>query len=233
MTRDAAIGTALSYFDDGGFVRDLARRVAIRSESQNPDAGSEINRYLSDEIVPTLSQLGFNCQIMDNPLSGAWPMLLAERIEGANLPTILSYGHGDVILGRPEEWRDGLDPWTVSREGDRLYGRGSADNKGQHSVNIGALRAVLNTRGRLGFNCRYLIEMGEETGSPGLREFCQQNRSMLNADVLIASAGPCPTMCSPTISACRRCGCRIPTPAAISTRRMSTCWCRSRARRCA
>ncbi|MFT5449024.1 MAG: acetylornithine deacetylase/succinyl-diaminopimelate desuccinylase-like protein [Gammaproteobacteria bacterium] len=199
MTRDAAIGTALSYFDDGDFLRDLARRVAIRSESQNPEAGDEINRYLSDEMMPTLSELGFECHIMDNPLPGCWPMLLAERVEGENLPTILSYGHGDVILGRPEEWRDGLDPWTVQREGDRLYGRGTADNKGQHSVNLGALNAVLKTRGRLGFNCRYLIEMGEETGSPGLREFCQQNRSMLNADVLIASDGPRSSVERPTL----------------------------------
>lgn len=199
MTRDAAIGTALSYFDDGEFLRDLSRRVAIRSESQNPEAGDEINRYLSDEIVPTLSKLGFECRIMDNPLAGGWPMLLAERVEGENLPTILSYGHGDVILGRPEEWRDGLDPWTVSQEGDRLYGRGTADNKGQHSINLGALNAVLKTRGRLGFNCRYLIEMGEETGSPGLREFCQQNRSVLNADVLIASDGPRSSVERPTL----------------------------------
>ena len=121
MTRDAAIGTALSYFDGGEFLRDLSRRVAIRSESQNPQAGDEINRYLSDEIVPTLAALGFESRIMDNPLGSGWPMLLAERIEDENLPTVLSYGHGDVILGRPEEWRDGLDPWTVSREGDRLY----------------------------------------------------------------------------------------------------------------
>lgn len=199
MTRDAAIGTALSYFDGGGFERDLARRVAIRSESQSPDAGPEIDRYLSDEIGPALRELGFDCRTMANPHAGGWPMLVAERIEGAGLPTVLTYGHGDVVLGRPEEWRDGLDPWTVTREGDRLYGRGTADNKGQHSINIGALRAVLKARGRLGFNCRYLIEMGEETGSPGLRAFCQENRPLLDADVLIASDGPRSSLDRPTL----------------------------------
>jgi acetylornithine deacetylase/succinyl-diaminopimelate desuccinylase-like protein len=199
MTRDAAVGTALAYFDGGGFERDLARRVAIRSESQNLEAGAEIDRYLADEIQPTLSALGFDCRILANPHPGGWPMMLAERIERPGLPTVLSYGHGDVILGRPEEWRDGLDPWTVTREGDRLYGRGTADNKGQHSINIGALDAVLKTRGRLGFNCRYLIEMGEETGSPGLRDFCQQNRSKLDADVLIASDGPRSSVDRPTL----------------------------------
>ncbi len=199
MTRDAAIGKALAYFDEGGFERDLSRRVAIRSESQNPEAGPEIDRYLSEEMTPTLSALGFDCEILENPYKGGWPMMVATRIEDAARPTVLSYGHGDVILGRPEEWRDGLDPWTVTREGDRLYGRGTADNKGQHSINIGALDAVLKTRGKLGFNCRYLIEMGEETSSPGLREFCQQHRDLLDADVLIASDGPRSSVDRPTL----------------------------------
>ena len=199
MTRDAAIEQSLSYFDGGGFESDLARRVAIQSESQNPDARPEIDRYLEEEIVPTLTALGFECRIKENPREGGWPFLVAERIEGDDLPTILTYGHGDVVLGRPEEWRDGLDPWTVTREGDRLYGRGTADNKGQHSINIAALESVLKTRGRFGFNCRYLIEMGEETGSPGLREFCQQNRPELEADVLIASDGPRSSVDRPTL----------------------------------
>jgi len=199
MTRDAAIGRALSYFDAGGFESDLARRVAIRSESQNPEAGPEIDRYLADEMRPVLDGLGFGCRILPNPHPGGWPMLVGERIEGPGLPTVLTYGHGDVVLGRPEEWRDGLDPWTVTREGDRLYGRGTADNKGQHSINIAAIRSVLQTRGKLGFNCRYLIEMGEETSSPGLREFCQQHRDLLDADVLIASDGPRSSVDRPTL----------------------------------
>jgi len=49
---------------------------------------------------------------------------------------------------------------------------------------------VLRTRGRLGFNLKVLIETGEELGSPGLREFCEQNKPLLAADVLIASDGP-------------------------------------------
>src|ERR1019366_6711513 len=74
---------------------------------------------------------------------------------------------------------------------DRIYGRGTADNKGQHSINIGALAAVLAERGRLGFNVKLLIEMGEEVGSVGLRELCEQHRDgLLKADLLIASDGP-------------------------------------------
>lgn len=84
----------------------------------------------------------------------------------------------------------GLSPWRLHQEGDRWYGRGTADNKGQHSINLGALAAVLETRGRLGFNLKLLIETGEETGSVGLREVCAANRDRFRADALIASDGP-------------------------------------------
>jgi acetylornithine deacetylase/succinyl-diaminopimelate desuccinylase-like protein len=79
----------------------------------------------------------------------------------------------------------------VACDGERLYGRGTADNKGQHSINIAALAQVLAARGgRLGFNVTWLVETGEETGSPGLAEFCAAHRTELAADVLIASDGP-------------------------------------------
>ena len=64
-------------------------------------------------------------------------------------------------------------PATQIRGYGRWYGRGIADNKGQHSVNMQAMANVLAARGRLGFNAKFLIEMGEETGSPGLRDLCE------------------------------------------------------------
>jgi acetylornithine deacetylase/succinyl-diaminopimelate desuccinylase-like protein len=76
-------------------------------------------------------------------------------------------------------------------EGERWYGRGTADNKGQHSINIAAIAAVLAERGRLGCNVKLLIEMGEEVGSAGLRELCERHKDgLLKADILIASDGP-------------------------------------------
>ena len=190
MSRAAAIKMSERYFDDGGFVADLARRVAIKTESQNPERSAELLAYLEDEMRPSLERDGFSCTLLANPSGNGGPFLLAERIEDSGLPTVLSYGHGDVIRGQEEQWRAGLAPWVLTREGDRLYGRGTADNKGQHTINLGALAAVLKTRGRLGFNVKLLIETGEETGSTGLREVCAQNKQRLAADVLIASDGP-------------------------------------------
>jgi acetylornithine deacetylase/succinyl-diaminopimelate desuccinylase-like protein len=190
VSRESSIGRIERHFDGGGFFSDLARRVAVRTESQEQGRGQELRRYLADEMLPGLERGGFACRILDNPEPGAGPFLIARRHEGADLLTLLTYGHGDVVRGYDELWLDGLSPWRLTEREGRWYGRGAADNKGQHTINLAALEAVLAERGRLGFNVVLLLEMGEEAGSPGLRAFCEANRDLLRADVLIASDGP-------------------------------------------
>jgi acetylornithine deacetylase/succinyl-diaminopimelate desuccinylase-like protein len=198
MSREAAIARAEAYFDSGAFREDLARRVAMPTESQNPERANSLELYLEEEMRTALEPLGFACEIVAHERAKG-PFLLAERFEDAGLPTVLGYGHGDVIRGLDADWREGLSPWALAEAGDRWYGRGIADNKGQHSINIGALKAVLETRRSLCFNAKYVIEMGEEVGSPGLRELCTENRERLAADVLIASDGPRLTAERPTV----------------------------------
>ncbi|MFU8883046.1 MAG: M20/M25/M40 family metallo-hydrolase, partial [Rhodobacterales bacterium] len=190
MTRDTAIDTISAYFDTGSFQSDLAGLVAIESESQNPDQSAALMQYLTQAMEPRLTALGFACTIHPNPDPRGGPFLIGERHEGDDLPTVLTYGHGDVIRAQTDQWREGLHPFDLIEEGDRLYGRGTADNKGQHLINIAALEAVVQARGALGFNCRIVIEMSEETGSAGLAEFFVAKRDHLTADVLIASDGP-------------------------------------------
>jgi len=199
MSRAAAIARAESYLDSGAFRGDLARRVAIRSESQNPDRAPALADYIEAEMRPAFEALGFTCEILEHPKARA-PFLYAERVEADGLPTVLGYGHGDVIRGLDAGWENGLSPWTLTERGDRWYGRGVADNKGQHTINLGALAAVLEARrGALGFNAKYLIEMGEEMGSPGLRDLCRRRKERFSADVLIASDGPRLSAERPTI----------------------------------
>ncbi len=189
MTRQAAIDHATAYFDEGGFVRDLARRVGLRTESQNEASADDQSLYLEAEMKPAFTDMGFTSEIVIDPASRL-PFLMAERFEGENLPTVLGYGHGDVVRGLDEGWADGLSPWRMTELNGKWYGRGTADNKGQHSINMAALKAVIETRGKLGFNAKYLIEMGEERGSPGLRDVCRDHGERLKADLLIASDGP-------------------------------------------
>src|SRR5215831_19839683 len=178
MTRESAISRATRHFDDGQFIQDLARRVAIRTESQVPESRPWMDVYLEQEIAPAFTRMGFKVEILANPAAatGVGPILLAERIEEPGLPTVLSYGHGDVIRGLEGQWREGLSPWSLRQEGERYYGRGSADNKAQHSINMAALETVIAERGRLGFNAKFMLETGEELSSPGLHEFCEQHR---------------------------------------------------------
>jgi len=189
MTRAAAITTATARFERGEFTRDLAALVAIPSESQTPEGAPHLRAYL-DHITPRLRAMGFTTEIIDNPLPGAPPLLLGERIEATELPTILTYGHGDVTRAQTDAWAEGLAPFVLTERGEKLYGRGAADNKVQHLVNLTALESVLATRGHLGFNVKIVLEMGEETGSPGLAETFHRHKARLKSDVLIASDGP-------------------------------------------
>lgn len=197
--RTDALARAAAHFDSGAFVRDLARRVAIKTESQEAASHPNLRAYLADELLPSLQTLGFSGTIHDNP-HGPFPFLVAQRREGDALPTVLMYGHGDVIRGQDKSWTRGDGPWQTRADGDKLYGRGTADNKGQHSINLAALAQVLAARGgKLGFNVTWLFETGEETGSPGLAEFCAAHRAELAADVLIASDGPRLKASEPTV----------------------------------
>jgi acetylornithine deacetylase/succinyl-diaminopimelate desuccinylase-like protein len=199
MNRSSALDRAARHYASGAFIADLARRVAVRTESQVAASRPHLAQYLQEEIGPAFARMGFEVEMIDNPVAGGGPFLVAERSEGAGLPTMLSYGHADVIRGLEGQWRAGLGPWTLTHEGDRYYGRGSADNKAQHSINMAALACVLAERGRLGFNAKFLIETGEEIGSPGLAEFCAREKARLAADVLIASDGPRLSAARPTL----------------------------------
>jgi acetylornithine deacetylase/succinyl-diaminopimelate desuccinylase-like protein len=200
LSRLQALARAADYFDSGAFRADLARRVAFRTESQVPEQQAALAQYLSEELLPCVQGQGFTGRLIANPVAGCGPFLIARRVEGEHLPTLLIYGHGDVIRGYAAQWRAPLDPWSLVVEGDRWYGRGTADNKGQHSIVLGALACALAARaGRLGFNVTLLVETGEEVGSPGLHALCAAWRDELAADVLIASDGPRVSAGRPTV----------------------------------
>jgi acetylornithine deacetylase/succinyl-diaminopimelate desuccinylase-like protein len=198
MKRQAVLERAARHYDGGAFLAELARLVAVPSESQEARGAPYLAAYLTEHLRPLLENMGFLCQVLVNPAPGG-PLLLAERIEDPDLPTVLVYGHGDVIRGLEGAWQDGLSPWRLTERDGRIYGRGVADNKGQHAINLAALAIVLAERGRLGFNAKVLIETSEEIGSPGLRELCENHQEQLAADLLLASDGPRLAPDQPTI----------------------------------
>lgn len=197
--RSDAIDKITSYYDAGDFLRDLGELVQMRTESQFPESRPILYAYLSDITAHNLTSLGFTHEILENPDQSGGPFLIAERFENEELPTVLIYGHGDVVVGYDDQWDEGLSPWNVKTVDGRIYGRGVADNKGQHLIGISALRTVIEQRGQLGFNCKILLETSEEIGSPGLSEFCAIHKERLKSDLLIASDGPRLTADRPSI----------------------------------
>ena len=197
--RADAIARVREHLHSGAFLAELGRRVGYRTESQNPGSGEALRAYLVEDLQPAFAALDFSTRLIESP-TGKGPYLLADYREDASLPTVLTYGHGDVVDGMAGEWRDNLDPWKTTTKGERVYGRGTADNKGQHSINLAALRAVRETRGgKLGFNAKFIIETGEEIGSPDLRQVCEAHREELKADLFLASDGPRLSADRPTI----------------------------------
>jgi acetylornithine deacetylase/succinyl-diaminopimelate desuccinylase-like protein len=208
-TRADAIESAREQLRSGAFLGELNRRVGYRTESQNSGSGPALRAYLVEDLQPAFAALDFSTRLIESP-TGRGPYLLADYHEDSSLPTLLTYGHGDVVDGMVGEWRDNLDPWQTTTKGERVYGRGTADNKGQHSINMSALRAVREARGgKLGFNAKFIIETGEEIGSPDLRQVCESLRSELSADLFLASDGPRLSADRPTIFLGCRGGIRI------------------------
>jgi acetylornithine deacetylase/succinyl-diaminopimelate desuccinylase-like protein len=141
MTRADAIARAHQILRSGEFLGELDRRIAYQTESLNSEKRDALRAYLTEDLEPAFSKLDFSTRLIESP-TGNNPYLLAEYRESGSAPTVLMYGHGDVVDGMVGEWRDNLDPWRTTISGNRVYGRGTADNKGQHSINMSALRAV-------------------------------------------------------------------------------------------
>ncbi|QDK82912.1 dipeptidase [Spirosoma sp. KCTC 42546] len=113
------------------------------------------------------------------------PVVYAEKIVDANRPTVLVYGHYDVQPADPYELWDS-PPFEPTIRNERIYARGSCDDKGQFYMHIKAIEAMVATDG-LPCNVKVMIEGEEEVGSDHLGTFVTENRDMLKADVILIS----------------------------------------------
>src|SRR5688500_627682 len=112
-TREGAIARAEKYFNDGSFLADLKRRVAIPTTSQESGSMPALAEYVSGEMSVSLTRLGYECQVLPNLRREYGPFLIARRIEDTARSTVLTYGHGDVIRGQEGQWRNDLSPWSI------------------------------------------------------------------------------------------------------------------------
>ena len=114
------------------------------------------------------------------------PLVYAESLEAPGKPTILFYGHYDVQPAEPFGlWTSPAFEPTV-RNGN-LFGRGTADDKGQVHIHLKALEALQAVEGKFPINVKVLIEGEEEVGSVSLWDYVQKNKAKLKADALVVS----------------------------------------------
>ncbi|MGF2413863.1 dipeptidase [Ferruginibacter sp.] len=117
--------------------------------------------------------------------TAGFPVVYGEKIIDASLPTVLVYGHYDVQPAEPFElWNS--DPFEPVIVDDKIFARGSCDDKGQLYMHIKALEILLKTN-TLSSNIKFCIEGEEEIGSPNLESFINANKNLLKADAVLIS----------------------------------------------
>ncbi|HEX4094736.1 MAG TPA: dipeptidase [Trebonia sp.] len=167
-----------------GLIGDLEDLVRIQSVSADPERLTEVDKS-AQKTAQLLAAEGVGAEIV-RAYDGAPPAVIGERKGPEGAPVVLLYAHHDVQPENdPADWDS--PPFEPTRRGDRLYGRGAADDKAGIAVHVGALRAL---GADLPVTVRFFIEGEEEVSSETLPDLLKQYRDRLAADVIvIADAG--------------------------------------------
>lgn len=186
MRPNGVVAGTLRAVDEGfaEMKRTLLDLARIPSVSASGFPAEEVRRS-AEAFADLLRRIGLeHVQILEVP--GVHPYVYGDWLHKAGAPTLVLYGHHDVVPpGRPERW---LSPpfEPVERKG-RLFGRGTADDKGGILVHVAAVAAYLKSTGSLPCNVKFLIEGEEEIGSGNLSAFLQRYRKRMAADAVVLS----------------------------------------------
>lgn len=162
---------------------ELCDFLRIPSVSAKSEHKPDIERA-AGWVADRLREAGFkSVEVLPTNLH---PLVYAESLEAPGKPTVLFYGHYDVQPAEPLElWTSpAFEPQT--RDGN-IYGRGTADDKGQVHIHLKALQCLHELHGKFPINIKVVIEGEEEVGSVSLWDFVQKNKQKLQADALIVS----------------------------------------------
>ena len=166
------------------FKRALCELVRVPGVSAAGFPPDDLRR--SAEVTgDVLRRLGVeNVALLDLP--GVPPFVYGDWRHAPGAPTVLVYGHYDVVPPGPaERWTS--PPFLPVEKKGRLFGRGTADDKGGFLAWVAAASAYLGAAGRVPVNLKFLIEGEEEVGSTSLPAFLERYRSRLDADVIVLS----------------------------------------------
>lgn len=157
----------------------LIRIPSISSESARKDDMKKAAEYWKESML----KAGVDkAEVM--PSEGN-PVVYGEKIIDPSAPTVLVYGHYDVMPVDPVDlWKS--DPFEPEIRDGKIFARGADDDKGQAFMHAKAFELMVNTN-TLPCNVKFMVEGEEEIGSPSLGKFCEQNKEMLKADIILVS----------------------------------------------
>ncbi|MEA2041641.1 MAG: dipeptidase [Bacteroidota bacterium] len=157
----------------------LIRIPSISSEKAHKDDMYKAAEYWKKIMI------GAGCQKAQVMETNGNPVCYGERIIDTNKPTILVYGHMDVMPVDPIDLWDSK-PFEPEIRDNKIYARGADDDKGQ-SFMIATAFKYLVANDKLDVNIKFIIEGEEEIGSPNLGAFMEQNKALLKADVILVA----------------------------------------------
>ncbi len=162
---------------------ELCEFLRIPSISAKTEHKADVERA-AKWVADHLRSAGFKTvEIIPTALH---PLVYAESLEAPGKPTVLLNGHYDVQPAEPLElWTS--PPFDPGVRDGNIYGRGTADDKGQVHIHLKALEAIHHVDGKFPINIKVLIEGEEEVGSVSLWDYVQANKEKLKADALIVS----------------------------------------------
>ena len=165
------------------FVAELKDFLRIPSVSSQAERAGELKKC-ANWLAHHLRGIGLD-QVRVVPTRGN-PIVYASWLRARGRPTLIIYGHYDVLPGEPlRQWR--TPPFTPTLKGENLHARGASDDKGQLFCHVKAIESYLKTIRSLLVNVKCIFEGEEEIGSPHLTSFISRNKRALRADAAVIS----------------------------------------------
>jgi acetylornithine deacetylase/succinyl-diaminopimelate desuccinylase-like protein len=178
------------------FLSELKDLLRIPSVSTLPENKADCRRT-AETLAAEFTRIGMeHARLIE---TDSHPLVYADWLHAAGKPTVLCYGHYDVQPTDPlDEWI--TPPFEPTERDGNLYGRGTADDKGQVWLQVKALESLMAANGKLPLNVRVILEGDEEVGGEGIEKFVASKPPELKADFALISdtemfAPGLPTLC--------------------------------------
>jgi acetylornithine deacetylase/succinyl-diaminopimelate desuccinylase-like protein len=158
---------------------DWLRIPSVSADSRHKSDVRKAAEFLRDKLITAGADNVEICETKGHPI------VYGEKIVNPSLPTVLVYGHYDVQPADPVNLWDS-PPFEPVIKNDKIYARGSCDDKGQVYMHVKAFEIMMK-HNKVPCNIKFMVEGEEEVGSDNLGIFVKENKSKLKADVILIS----------------------------------------------